>query len=223
MTESTRYWVCRACPLAAECSEKSFRKWRCWGYTLDLCKQRVMQHLAGSGLHSGDSSEDRTDTYQCAVEEAEYVEEREAASVGGQRGTKRAHPSSCLGACPEERPDVFIERSASGGGRGRGSRDAAEEAVPIQQLERRMVLRESDDAVLPAPRRAATNTVCMSVTELKAITDALHRASKSAAVLGRVFEAAVRTCRDETVIFDEAREALRARIESAGYEWSPAS
>ena len=167
-----------------------------------------MQHLMGSGLHSGDSSEDRTDTYQCAVEEAEYVEEREAASVGGQRGTKRAHPSSCLGACPEERPDVFIERSASGGGRGRGSRDAAEEA---------------DDAVVPAPRRAAIDTFCMSVTELKVITDALHRASKSAAVLGRVFEAAVRTCRDETVIFDEAREALRARIESAGYEWSPAS
>ena len=167
-----------------------------------------MQHLAGSGLHSGDSSEDRTDTYQRAVDEAEYVEEREAASVGGQRGTKRAHPSSRLEACPEERPDVFIERSASGGGRGRGSRDAAEEA---------------DDAVVPAPRRAAIDTFCMSVTELKVITDALHRASKSAAVLGRVCEAAVATCRDEKVIFDEAREALRARIESAGFQWSPAS
>ena len=223
MTESTTYWVCKACPLAEECREKNFRQWKCWGDTLDSCKQRVMDHLVGSGLHQDVSSEDRTDTYQCAVEQAESVEESSAASVGGQRGTKRAHPSSRLEACPEERPDVFIERSASGGGRGRGSRDAAEEAVPIQQLERRMVLRESDDAVLPAPRRAATNTVCMSVTELKAITDSLHRASKSAAALGRVCQAAAGACRDEKEIIDEAREALRQRIESAGFQWSPPS
>ena len=95
--------------------------------------------------------------------------------------------------------------------------------MPIQQLERRMVLRESDDAVLPAPRRAATNTVCMSVTELKAITDSLHKASKSAAALGRVCQAAAVACRDEKEVIDEAREAMRARIEAAGYQWVPPS
>ena len=63
----------------------------------------------------------------------------------------------------------------------------------------------------------------MSVLELKAMADTLHRASRSAAALGRVCAAAAQACRDEKEVIDEAREAMRARIEAAGVQWVPPS
>ena len=79
-----------------------------------------------------------------------------------------------------------------------------------------------DDSLLPAPRRAPTQNLTVSVVELKALDDTLHRASKSLAALGHVCAAASQACRGEKEVIDEAREAVRARIETAGVQWNPA-
>ena len=189
------------CPLAAECREKNFKQWKCWGADLAACKARVMDHLVGSGVHQDASgNEDRTEVYRQAVDEGDYVEHRLAPE---RRGTKRAHPSRVEGDDGEAIPiGAVVPRRE----RGAPSADAAGET-----------------AVMPLPRRTSSAQVTMSVNELKALADTLHRASRSASALARVCGAAVTACKDEKEVIDEAREAMRARIESAGFVWNPPS
>ena len=180
----------------------------------------MMSHLLGFGHHQEACGlEDRMNIYREKIEAAEYEEVRWRPTP--ERGTKRKHPSaaptaaSSAAAAPSAAADgtdgrVSIARwRNSGSGLWRAARAALPDAA--------------GDTTMPAPRHAATTQVTMSVTELKALADTLHRASKSAQALGRVCGGASQACADEKVVIDEARDAMRARIEGAGFQWSPPS
>ena len=35
-----RYFYCKECPLADECSPRNFKSWHCWGWTEEECQAR---------------------------------------------------------------------------------------------------------------------------------------------------------------------------------------
>ena len=67
------YWVCKKCP--DECTVKCFKTWKVWAYDLQGCKDRLMEHLTGSGKHAdARPAENAGQHYQQCVDGAEYEE-----------------------------------------------------------------------------------------------------------------------------------------------------
>ena len=219
----TTYWICKGCPLPEECSQSCWKKWKVWGNNLEECKEQVMEHLRRSGSHQEWTrhlgGQDRSDYFQQKVEAAEY-EEVPVPTPAATRGTKRRHQSEdadggdgdaegidLAGVQREVRNVVLRERNAA-------HWDIARALIPGA---------ETDAIVPPSPPRRMRPRVSMSVEELKALIDALKRASKSASNLARLCASAAQTCWEEKAVIDEARDAMRALIEAAGFQWSPSS
>ena len=154
---SYKYYEIEKCPLANECSQANFPNYKFWGFTHAEVKERVVQHLLGSGLHKERGRE--REYYEKLVQGCKVVE-KDWPEEPARKAPRHAPPSSYKTEAPMGAGIPMTPSNAFDPAPARPSSAASASAIALL--------------------RASPKACSVSSMEYKSIIDACGRACKAA-------------------------------------------
>ena len=203
-TMATSYHVFMECPLKHECSEASFKKASCWGWTPEEAKERLKTHLMKSGNHKhNDFTDDTVET----ILESVMGELQELPWTPANKGKKRhLHYDGYDGGAQYD-----------GGARPYDSHTSSVVWETLRQLDARDKPSDSQAMQLaqPQPKRKPQEKekgVTLRVEQARLCRDALTRAHTAARHAQRLCSAAATAFSDEAETIAEAQKIFNKLI-----------
>ena len=233
--QTVEWWEHERCPFESECSETTFKKWRCWGPTIEDANERLRQHLLGCGHHSKRASMD-----------AQSIEEALSGAVPVQKSELWR---------PRKGGSAKKRRRRGGGGRGGGGgkdsgkgdgaaefeEDEASELPPesmadlIDRVLETRLRQMADSSAAAAPSSAAvvrptpssakgggkSRSYAVSEQEYRSLAERVRRVSNAARSAARLSSMAASNFRDEAEVFEEVAAHLEAQLATGGMALVP--
>jgi hypothetical protein len=184
------FYYANTCPLSHECTSQSWKKARCWGWTIDEAQDYLMQHVSKSGHHSHRSRQEKEDIVATFSFITDVSDEVPSESEESEPGRKRSKHQPSMNDYP-----IGARRPATGSSGSGASAPAT--PPPNAVLESRIAVRDRD-------------TITISRQQLDSAMDSINRAYSACRHAQKLSAAAAEAFSQESEVLLEAKSAVEA-------------
>jgi hypothetical protein len=222
------FWVCKGCPLAAECKPESFKRAKCWGETREEAMSNLVHHLVHSSHHSIPEDEAEMMANSAEFIQEDWPQPKPAPATPTRRGApsekkevarrSRSPPPMNPGRSSRS-PPVQAAASKSSGSR-INTRVAKEGAGPVfvEVLEHCALLMKefkkppppSQLELAPAGNMKSCDILMIPAEKVKHAIDALGRGITAATHAQRLAVAAANSFSVEVEVLTDVKKTLEA-------------